>query len=100
MTPSFKNIKSLLLSGSNKASRLFSYTGLGIGVLLLLCSIQMYFNLQSLLRQNATRKNGYDFISIRKAVTNETMGRPELNMFSNEEIDELKKQKFIEDAAP
>lgn len=100
MTPSFKHIKPLLLSGSNKTSRLFSYLGLGIGVLLLLCSIQMYFNLQALLRQNTTRKNGYDFISIRKAVTNETMGNPEMNMFSNEETEELRKQAFIDGAAP
>src|SRR5512138_2564258 len=100
MTPLFKHIKPLLLSGSNKASRLFSYIGLGIGVLLLFCSIQMYFNLQALLHQTATRKNGYDFISIRKAVTNETMGKPEMNMFSTEETEVLRKQKFIDDAAP
>ena len=100
MTTSFKHIKSLLLSGSNITSRLFSYIGLGIGVLLLLCSIQMYFNLQALLRQNATRKSGYDFISIRKAVSNETMGRPELNMFSAEEAEELRKQAFIDGVAP
>ena len=100
MTTSFKHIRSLLLSGSNIASRLFSYVGLGIGVLLLLCSIQMYFNLQALLRQNSTRKDGYDFISIRKAVTNETMGKPELNMFSVEEAEELRKQPFIDGVAP
>jgi hypothetical protein len=100
MNPLFKHIKPLLQSGSNPLSRLFSYIGLGIGVLLLLCSIQMYFNLQALLRQNATRKDGYDFISIRKAVTNETMGKPEQNMFSAEETEELKKQKFIDGAAP
>ena len=100
MNPAFKHIKPLLQSASNPLSRLFSYAGLGIGVLLLLCSIQMYFNLQALLRQNATRKNGYDFISIRKAVTNETMAKPEQNMFSIEETEELKKQKFIDGAAP
>ena len=100
MNPLFKHIKPLLQSGSSPVSRLFSYVGLGIGVLLLLCSIQMYFNLQALLRQNATRKDGYDFISIRKAITNETMGKPEQNMFSAEETEELKKQKFIDGAAP
>jgi hypothetical protein len=100
MNPSFRHIKPLLLSGGNTSSRWFSYTGLCIGVLLLLCSIQMYVNLQQLLRKNSTHKNGYDFISIRKAVTNETMGSPSLNMFSNEETEELRHQPFIDGAAP
>jgi hypothetical protein len=96
----FKHIKPLLITGSNPASRWFSYIGLCTGVLLLLCSIQMYVNLQNLLRQNAASKNGFDFISIRKAVTNETMGKAELNMFSAEETDELRKQPFINAVAP
>jgi len=100
MNLSFKHIKPLLLTGGNSSSRWFSFIGLCIGVLLLLCSIQMYVNLQHLLRKNSTRKNGFDFISIRKTVTNETMGKPELNMFSNEETDELRRQPFIEGAAP
>ncbi len=100
MNPSFKHIKPLLQTDGNKTSRWFSYIGLCIGVLLLLCSIQMFVNLQSLLRQNSTRKNGYDFIPVRKAVTNETMGNAELNMFSKEEADELSKQSFIDGVAP
>lgn len=100
MTISFRHIKPLLLSGTNTTSRWFSYFGLGIGVLLLLCSIQMYINLQQLLKQSSTRKNGYDFIPIRKAVTNETTGKPELNMFSVAETEELKKQNFIDGVAP
>jgi hypothetical protein len=100
MSPSFKHIKPLFLSGGNKSSRWFSYIGLCVGVLLLLCSIQMYVNLQQLLRKSATRKNGYDFIPIRKQVTNETMGKPELNMFSMEEAEELRRQPFIDGAAP
>jgi hypothetical protein len=100
MNPAFKLIKPLFLTGGNARSRWFSYFGLCFGVLLLLCSIQMYVNLQQMLRKNATRKNGYDFISIRKTVTNETMGKPAQNMFSIEETDELRKQPFIDGAAP
>ena len=100
MNPSFKHIKPLLQTGGNKSSRWFSYIGLCIGVLLLLCSIQMYVNLQSLLRQPSTRKDGYDFIPLRKAVTNETMGKADLNMFSMEEADELAKQPFVDGVAP
>jgi hypothetical protein len=100
MKVDFRNIKSLLFTGGNTGSRWFSYIGLCIGVLLLLCSIQMYVNLQHLLRKNSTSKNGYDFISIRKTVTNETMGLPSMNMFSKEETEELRKQPFIDGAAP
>ncbi|NOT49672.1 MAG: hypothetical protein HOP10_00170 [Chitinophagaceae bacterium] len=100
MKASFKPIKPLLLSGTSKTSRWFSFIGLGIGVLLLLCCVQMFINLRQLNRKSAVRKNGYDFIAIRKSVTNETMGRPALNMFSVEETEELHKQPFIDDVAP
>src|SRR5829696_2426000 len=97
MPLSFKPIRPLLQTGTNAASRWFSYIGLGIGVLLLLSSIQMYVNIQQLLGKNNIRKNGYDFISITKAVTNETMGKPEQNLFSEAEITELKSKPFVTD---
>lgn len=100
MALSFKPIRSLLQTGTNSWSRWFSYIGLGIGVLLLLCSIQMYINIQHLLTEGNIRKNGFDFISITKNVTNETMGQPEKNVFTLQEINEIKSQKFIDDAAP
>lgn len=87
-------------TGTNAASRWFSYAGLGIGVLLLLCSIQMFINIQQLLKEGSIRKNGYDFISITKSVTNETMGQPEKNLFSEKDLAELKAQPFIDDVSP
>ncbi len=100
MALSFKPIKPLLQTGTNVASRIFSYIGLGIGVLLLLSSIQMFINIQQMLGGNVIRKNGYDYISITKKVTNETMGQPDKNVFHQKDIDELKAQPFIQDAAP
>lgn len=100
MALSFKHIKPLLQTGTNSASRFFSYAGLGIGVLLLLCSIQMYVNINQMLGQDAPRKNGYDFIPIRKRITNETMGQLEKNLFNQADISELKAQPFVEDVAP
>ncbi len=100
MSLQFKPIKPLLQTGTNSVSRWFSYIGLGIGVLLLLASVQMYINLQRLVKENAIRKEGFDYISITKRVTNETMGRPEKNVFYQKDIDELKGQKFISDVAP
>lgn len=87
-------------TGTNAASRWFSYIGLGIGVLLLLCSIQMFINIQQLLKEGSIRKNGFDFISITKSITNETMGQPEKNLFSQAELDELKAQSFIDGVSP
>jgi hypothetical protein len=100
MALSFKPIRPLLQTGTNKSSRLFSYAGLGIGVLLLLCAIQMYINIQSLLREGSIRKNGFDYISITKNVTAETQGQEEKNLFRQSDIDELKKQPFIEGVEP
>ena len=100
MALSFRPVKPLLQTGTNVASRILSYVGLGIGVLLLLCSIQMFVNIQSLLGKDSVRKNGYDFISITKTVTNETMGNVQKNSFQQNEIDELKSKPFITDVAP
>ncbi len=100
MNLSFKPIRPLLQTGTNALSRWFSYIGLGIGVLLLLCSIQMYINIQQLLKGGSIRKDGYDFISITKTVTNETMGQLEKNLFLPADIAELKSKSFLEDVAP
>jgi hypothetical protein len=97
---SFQPIKPLLQTGTNAASRWLSYIGLAIGVLLLLCSLQMFINIQHMLEGNVIRKNGFDFISVTKRVTNETMGNAELNVFSVKEIEQMKAQPFIDDAAP
>ncbi len=87
-------------SGTHTWSRWLSYTGLGIGVVLLLSALQMYINIQQLVTEGSIRKDGYDFISITKTVTNETMGKPEKNIFSRVEIEELKAQPFITGVAP
>ena len=98
MANSFKDIAPFLNTGQNKISKFFSYVGLGIGVFLLLSSIQVYIDINQLLKDKNPRKNGFDFISVTKTITNENMGRD--NRFSNAEVDELKKQISINDAAP
>lgn len=100
MSLSFKPIRPLLQTGTNAASRWFSYIGLGIGMLLLLASVQMFVNIQQLMKETTIRKDGFDFISITKKVTNETMGRPEMNVFYQKDIDELKSQPFVNDVSP
>ncbi|HKP31473.1 MAG TPA: hypothetical protein VJT83_02050 [Chitinophagaceae bacterium] len=100
MALSYKNIAGLLTTSTNNWSKWFSYLGLGVGIFLLLCSLQLFINIQRLLNNDNPRKSGYDFISITKNVTNETMGTPEKNLFSAREIEDLKKQPFIDNAVP
>jgi hypothetical protein len=96
--PSFKNISPFLSGGENRFSRWLSYVGMGVGVLLLLCSIQMYININSLLKEKTSRKGGADFISVTKTITNDNMGKD--NRFTDADIKDIKSQPFIEDAAP
>ena len=98
MALSFKNIAPLLNTSKNKISKWISYLGLGIGVVLLLSSMQMFININNLLKENNPRKSGYDFFSITKVITNENMGKD--NTFKEEELNEIKSQPMIEDAAP
>ncbi|MDQ6890567.1 MAG: hypothetical protein M3Z56_09875 [Bacteroidota bacterium] len=96
--PSYKNIQPLLITGKNVFSKWLGYTGLCIGVLLLLLSMQMFINIQRLLRENNPRKTGYDFISISKTITNENMGRD--NTFSDSDLTGLQNQPEIQAISP
>jgi hypothetical protein len=98
MPLSFKNIAPLLNGGKNNISKALSYLGLGIGVLLLLSSMQMFINIRQLLKEDNPRKNGFDFISVTKIITNENMGKD--NSFSESELTELDHQQTIEATAP
>jgi hypothetical protein len=98
MELSYKKIQPLIISGKNIFSKWLGYFGLGIGVLLLLVSMQMFINIQQLLKENSPRKSGYDFISISKNITNENMGKD--NSFTNEDLNKLKTYPAIEGISP
>jgi hypothetical protein len=59
----------------------------------MLCSIQMFINVQNLLTKSSNRKDGFDFFSITKNIT-------DANSSHQKEIDELKAKGFIADVAP
>ena len=98
MKITFKHIAPFLNAYQNRGSRWLGYIGLGVGVLLLLCSIQMYININQLLKDKNPKKNGFDFISVTKTITNENMGKD--NRFTEEDIKEIQSQPFIDGAAP
>ena len=93
-----KTVLPLLNTSKNRISKWFSYFGLGIGVVLLLSSMQIFININKQLKQNNPSKNGYDFISISKTITNENMGKD--NTFKDEEMAEIKSQSTVADVAP
>ncbi|MEO7768704.1 MAG: FtsX-like permease family protein [Ferruginibacter sp.] len=95
---SFKNIAPFLSVNQNRLSRWLSYFGLGVGVLLLLCSVQMFININELLQEKNSRKEGADFISVTKTITNDNMGKD--NRFTPDDIADLKARPFIEETAP
>ena len=99
MPLTYKNIEPLIISGKNVFSKWLGYFGLGIGVLLLLVSMQMFVNIQQLLKENSPRKSGgYDFISISKTITNDNMGKD--NSFTNADLTKLRDEPTIAGVAP
>ncbi|MHA4844041.1 FtsX-like permease family protein [Flavitalea antarctica] len=100
MPLSYNNIRPLIQSSTSRYSRISSYLGLGIGVLLLLSSVQMFLNIQELLGNKSPRKDNFDFISISKTITNETMGQLDKNLFQENEIREVADQPFIDGVGP
>ncbi len=93
-----KTILPLLNINKNILSKWLSYVGLGIGVLLLLSSMQLFININDVLKENNPRKNGFDFISITKVITNDNMGKD--NTFTDEELNEIRNQPTVTGAAP
>ena len=98
MKLSYQHIKPFLHTRQHAASRWMGYIGLGLGVLLLLVSVQLYININVLLKDKNPRKDGYDYISVTKLISNENMA--EAHSFSEAEIEEIKSQSFIQDATP
>lgn len=65
-----------------------------------MASLQLFINIQTLLGGENTRKGGYDYISVGKDVTNETMGQVEKNLFNESEIHDLATQPFVDGISP
>jgi hypothetical protein len=98
MAISFKDIAPFLNRTQSKTATILGYVGLGTGVLLLLSALQMYININYLLRNKDPKKNGYDFISVTKIITNDNMGKD--NRFTLKDVEDFKQQSFTDDAAP
>lgn len=101
MAVSFKPIRPLLQTGASAVSRWFSYIGLGIGVMLLLCSVQLFISVQQLLTKTSTvNKEGFDFISITKQLPEGKSTDRSQTLFKQSDIAEIQAQPFVAKAAP
>ena len=97
MQLSFKHIAPFLITGQNKVSRLLGYFGLGTGVLLLLCAVQLFVNIHELLKDKNPRKTGYDYVVVTKTITNENMAAD--HSFTEQDLSRLKTQPAVDDVA-
>jgi len=74
------------------------YIALFAGFFLLLLSVQLYLNLQSVL-SNSGRKDGVDFLVVNKQITNDMMGDNARSFFSRSELDALQQAPTVEGMA-
>ena len=87
-------LKKLIKTGAGRFRYILAVCGLGIALLLILAAIQLQVNYNQLLRGNNIQDSIANFLVVNKIVTNDTRGKTQL---SNEEIEDLKKQPFIDE---
>lgn len=98
MTLSRKHIKPLIYSGK-PFSKWLGYVGLATGMIILLLAVQMFHNVDRLMRDEAPQRAGeFDFVSISKVITNENMGRD--NRFTPNDMELIANQPEVADVAP
>lgn len=83
-----------LLNVNRKKNRLV-YLALFIGLCLLFFSIQMYWSTFLLINQQV-KKSKFEYLVVNKTITNRMMGNESYSYFTKEEIEELQKQKTVE----
>ena len=60
----------------------------------------MYIDIRQMVTMGNMRKNGFDYVPIAKNITRDALKHPETTLFTQKDIDEIKSQPFIKDAAP
>lgn len=98
MALSYNHIRPLIHS-EKSFSKWLGYFGLTIGMVILLTAVQMFVNINQLLREDVPKKAmGFDYISVSKVITNDNMGKD--NRFTDQDINLLKSQPDISGVAP
>lgn len=87
-------LKKLIKSGSGRVRFVMAIAGLSIALALILSAVQLQANYNDLLHSKTNQDSIANFLVINKKVTGNNAGN---TLLSNEEIDNLKKQPFIEE---
>src|SRR3954447_3033294 len=86
-------LKKLIKSGSGRTRFVMAIAGLSIALVLILSAVQLQANYDQLLHSKSNQDSIANFLVINKKVTTSNAGSTTL---SNEEINDLKKQPFVE----
>lgn len=91
-------LRKLMLHKSGKARVWSAWVALFAGILLLLCAVTIWWDFQQLLHgRNQNDSLGSTFLTINKKITNENMARPSETIFSEKEIENLRKAPQVQD---
>ncbi|GEP95209.1 FtsX-like permease family protein [Chitinophaga cymbidii] len=93
----YQILKKIIRTGVGKGRFLMAAVGLGIAMLLILVALQVHHNFNELLYGERNQNERADFLVINKTITNEMMGNNALSTFTPAEIDDFKKQPFVDD---
>lgn len=92
-------LRKTIRGGVGKGRFIMASLGLGVAIILLLAATQASVNFRQLLYGNQ-QNGGAEFLVINKMITNENMTQKKELLFTLAEIEEIKKQNFIEAVEP
>jgi len=93
-----KLLSDLLLHKGGKSRLWFAWMSLCAGTTLLLLSVMIWWNFRELLYgKNEGDSLGATFLTVSKRVTNENMGRPDLTVFSESDMKQIRSTSQVND---
>lgn len=92
-------LRKTIRGGVGKGRFIMASVGLSVAVILLLAATQASVDFKQLLYGNQ-QNGGAEFLVINKMITNENMTQKEALLFTSAEIEEIKKQDFVEAIEP
>lgn len=92
----YEILKKIIRTGVGKGRFLMAAVGLGIAMLLILVSLQVHTNFNELLYGERNENERADFLVVNKRITNAMMGNNAASAFTPAEIEDFKKQPFVD----
>ncbi len=92
----FDLLRKIIRTGVGKGRFFMASIGLGIAMVLILIALQVNTDFNQLLYSDKNQNETADFLVINKKVTNSMMGQPGKSVFSPAEIENVRKQSFVQ----